>query len=129
MASMLKNTLILPENDGPLAARLLAAAIADLDVVLMLVFGKDASVEQVVEWADQLCNKTRVSETYNVRRVVWIMNPAANEIQEILKPLLGAKEPVVAVLNFHDKVAGSFQDISKVNPLRLELEFAKGHKV
>jgi hypothetical protein len=126
---MLKNTLILPENDGPLAASLLKGAIDDFDVVLMLVFGKGDKIQTIVEWADKLCNKTRVNETYNVRRVVWIMNPEQKEVAVILKPILGEKSPIVAVLNFHDKLSGSLDDIAKITPLKLELEFAKGHKV
>lgn len=126
---MLKNTLILPDNAGPLAGRLLSAAIADLDVVLMLVFGKGTKIEQIVNWADQLCNKTRVSETSNMRRVVWVMNSDLDEVQTIVKPLLGAKKPIVAVLNFYDKLSGTLDDVNAINPLKLELEFAKGHKV
>ena len=126
---MLKNTLILPENDGVLAAKLLQEAIDDLDVVLMLVFGKDERIQTVVEWADKLCNKTRIDETYNVRHVVWIMNPKQKEVTGILKPILGDKSPIIAVLNFHDKLSGSIDDSAKINPLKLAIEFAKGHKV
>lgn len=128
MASMLRNTLILPENDSVLAAKLLRTAIADLDVVLMIVCGQGDEVEQVVVWADQLCNKTRVNDNFNVRRVVWVLNPATDDIQAVLRPIVGEKAPIVSVLNFHDKVVGSLSDIRKISPLRLELEFAKGHK-
>ena len=128
MAEMLKNTLILPE-DGALAGKYLSDAIADLDVILMMILGKDDKLTQIVEWADQLCNKTRVSDTFNARKVVWIRNPEQAEVGAILKPILGDKKAVVAVLNFHDKLTGTLNDIDKINPLKLELEFAKGHKV
>lgn len=126
---MLKNTLILPEKAGPLAGRLLGAAIADLDVTLMLIFGRGPKIEQIVNWADQLCNKTRVTETSNMRRVVWVMDSDPDEVQAIIKPILGGKNPIVAVLNFHDKLSGTIDDVNAINPLKLELEFAKGHKV
>ena len=51
---MLRNTLILPESDARLAAKMLQEAIDRLDVILMMVFGKGDDVLQIVEWADQL---------------------------------------------------------------------------
>ena len=45
---MLKNTLVLPDGDSKLAAKLLQEAIDDLDVVLMLIFGTDPPAEEGV---------------------------------------------------------------------------------
>lgn len=128
MSDMLKNTLILPEGDSALAAKLLGEAIADLDVILMLILGKGEKFEQIVRWADQLCNKTRVSDAYNMRRVVWIRDASADEVKSVLEPILAGKSPAVAVLNFYDKLVESLLDIEKLNPLKLEIAFSKGHK-
>src|SRR6266853_1229636 len=102
---MLKNTLILPAGDDALAATLLRNAINDLDVILMLVFGTGANIEQIITWADQLCNKTNAGGVM-VRRVVWITS-ATGAVAAILTPIAGAASPMVAVLGFHGDLKAS----------------------
>lgn len=122
---MLKNTLILPSNDDALAGQLLKDAIADLDVILMLVLG-GGEVHQFVDWADQLCEKTKLSNGYNVRHVVWVQNPQLPLVQSTLLPLLVTIAPVVAVLNFYDKLMATIDDPNDIDPLALEEAFLKG---
>ena len=85
---MLENTLILPETDARFAAELLAEAVEDLDVVLMLVFGKDETAKQIVRWADLLCSKTSVGPGTNLRKVVWIRDAGT----AVRLPVTGASE-------------------------------------
>jgi hypothetical protein len=130
---MLRHTLILPESDAKLAGEMLRDALDDLDVVLMLVIGKGtdaaevARIEQIVDWADRLCNKTQIDATTNLRRVVWVRKPEVAPVKKILDPLLGAAPPLIAVLNFHDEVRGKLTLGQKISPLTMEVEFAKGH--
>jgi len=125
---MIRNTLILPEGDAALAARLLQEAIDDLHVVTMLVFGRDRRSERIVRWADQLCEKTRIAERFNLRRVVWIRKPGVKPLRAILDPLLGAgSTPAVAVLDFHDRVRAVLENAGEIDPLALEKAFLEGH--
>jgi hypothetical protein len=83
-----------------------------------------------VSWAYQLCNKTQIDPTHNLRRVVWIRKPSLEPVSIKLTELLGPYDAVlVAVLNFHDKVCGRLTTSSDIMPLTLELEFLKGHKI
>ena len=124
---MLKNTLILPESDARLASTMLQEAIDRLDVILMLIFGKGEDVLRIVEWADQLCEKTRISETATVRRIVWIRNIQPLSIQAVLDSLIDvAAPPRVAVLNFHDQLRGTLAVGETARPLQLERLFLKG---
>ena len=127
---MLKNTLILPESDVRLAAKLLQDAIDALDVILMLVFGKTDQSRQTVGWVDQLCDKTRLSDgSMNIRRAVWIRDAGSVSVQNVLLPIVGARPfPHAAVLNFHDKLRGKIMPGEAVSPLKLELLFLKGHE-
>jgi hypothetical protein len=120
---MLKNTLILPTEDGKLAAKLMKEAIADLDVLLMLVFGQGPKVNQVIEWADQLCNKTGTGAG-NLRRVVWIQD-GADDVMKVLAPVVGAKPPMVAALDFHDQLKVSLSANDPIDPFVLENAFLK----
>jgi len=124
---MLKHTLILPDKaaDGALAAKLLQSAIDALDVVLMLVYGSDAKASQIVDWADQLCNKTQIDDT-NLRRVVWIRNPDAKEVHALLANIVNAKAPRVVVLDFHDQPKATLKDADDIDPIELEKAFLKG---
>ncbi len=124
---MLRHTLILPDKaaDGALAAKLLQSAIDALDVVLMLVFGSDETASQIVEWADQLCNKTQIDDI-NLRRVVWIRNPDAKEVRGILDNIVTAKATRVAVLDFHDQAKVTLRDSDDIDPIALEKAFLKG---
>ena len=122
---MLKNTLILPDNNDALAGKLLTDAIANLNVILMLVLG-DSDLQQIVDWADQLCEKTKLSNGANVRHVVWVQNPQLPSVKIILSPILGATLPVVAVLNFYDKLMATLDDPSEIDPIELEEAFLKG---
>jgi hypothetical protein len=133
---MLRNTLILPVESPELAGRLLRDAVADLDVVLMLVFGTGASVEQVVTWADQLANKTQLPGGGNLRRVVWLRNGDALAGLDGLRPLFAdlkqegeGQLPLAAVLDFHDQVKGAIVAGQPTDPIKLELLFLKGHQV
>jgi hypothetical protein len=125
---MLKNTLILPTDDPELAARLLQQAIDDLDVILMLVFGMGADVEQIVAWADQLCNKSNFG-IGNFRRVVWIPD-LSQPVRDVLAPIFVAAgvetEPLVAVLNFHDVLKASLTPQDAIGPIVLEKVFLQG---
>ncbi len=133
---MLKNTLILPEDNARLAARLLREAIDALDVVLMLVFGKDAEAEQIAGWADQLADKTRVSDTFNIRRVVWIRAARSKAVRDVLGSLretdgdrLDVDDlPRVAILDFHDRVRQTIARGDPVDPIKLELLYLEGQK-
>ena len=129
-SQMLKNTLILPEGDARLAAKLAHEAINALDVILMFIFGKDAVAKQAVEWADQLCNKASVSESFNMRRVVWVRDTSSASVREVLHPVLGNPPyPLAAVLNFHDEKRGEILEGGEVTPIKLERLFLKGHTV
>ena len=125
---MLKHTLILPDKaaDGALAVQLLGDAINSLDVVLMLVLGKGKSIGDIVDWADQLCAKTQV-QGGNLRRVVWIREPAVAQVDAVLTPILGKKRPIVAVLDFHDQLKKSLDQLADIDPIELELAFLEGH--
>lgn len=121
---MLKNTLILPTDDDAQAATLLQNAIADLDVILMLVFGAGAAIDQIVAWADQLCNKTNTGGVM-LRRVVWI-KAAGGGVTQVLTPIVGANLPMVAVLGFHDDLKMSLAPGAAVDPIILEQAFLQG---
>ena len=124
---MWRNTLILPESNGRLAAEILAAAIHALDVVLMLVIGKGPEVEQIVGWADKLCRKTQTSDG-NLRKVVWIRDVSSRAVREQLEAVLGHGElPRVAVLNFFDSEMARLNDGDRMDPVALERAFALGH--
>jgi hypothetical protein len=130
---MLRNTLILPADNAQLAAKLLRDAIADLDVVLMLVLGTSDSAERAVGFADQLSNKTRLETGGNLRRVVWVHDPQAlaqrEEFRKLFTDILdesGGQLPLVAVLNFHDLVKGAIEPGEPANPTALELMFLRG---
>ena len=128
--SMLKHTLILPAgaNEGELSARLLQEAIDALDVVVMLVFGPDPKAEQIVAWADQLCDKTQMTPGVNLRGVVWIRNGDVPEARVVLGTLqLSPPLPRVAVLNFFDEVKATLVDGDDIDPIALERAFLKGH--
>ncbi len=126
---MLKNTLIVPETDARLAARLVQEAIDTLDIVLMFVFGKDDQAKQTVEWADQLCNKTRISDTFNIRKVIWIRNAAPATLRTVLNSFLGDKPvPRVAALNFHDQLKGTIPEGGEIDPIKLEMLFVEAQK-
>jgi len=123
---MLRNTLILPPDDAT-AGKLLSEAISDLNVILMLVLGVNGT-DQVVGWADQLCEKTKLSDGTNARHVVWVQNPDLPSVRTIISPILGSTTPIVAVLNFYDKLMVTLDDISEIDPIALELAFVEGGK-
>lgn len=126
---MLRNTLILPETDARHAARLLRDAVDDLEVVLMLVFGKDDRAKQVVGLADRLCRGMRVEQGTELRRVVWIRRTDAASIREVLNSLLEEERlPLVAVLDFFDEVRGTLPPDAEPTPIDLERLFLQGHK-
>lgn len=126
---MLKNTLILPVDDPDLAAQQLGAAIGDLHVVLMLVFGKGAEIEQIIDWADQLADKGDFG-LGNLRRVVWIREREAGPVGETIRGIKGAEtideDTVVAVLNFHDVIKVTLRQGDVIDPIELEIAFAAG---
>lgn len=123
---MLSNTLILPESDARLAKQLLRDAIDNLDVVLMLVIGKDGHAPQIVEWADKLARKTRTPDG-NLRRVVWIRDLSATSMKKTVREIVGDPLPRVAVLNFFDSLKATLHDSDRIEPIELELAFLKGH--
>ena len=124
---MLTRTLILPESDSRLAAHLLREAIDTLDVVLMLVLGKDDRAKQIVEWADKLAKKTATPDG-NLRAVVWIRDLSAASMRNAVEDLLGQPLPRIAVLNFFDRVKAKLTDADTIEPLELEMAFLKGHQ-
>lgn len=124
---MLKYTLILPDGDAELAGRLLRDSIDDLDVVLMLVFGTDGPAEQVVEWADKLCNKGVYAEGKSRRHAVWVRKPGVKPVREVLQKIFPGELPFVAVLNFYDEVRATLQRADKIDPIVLERAFLKGY--
>jgi hypothetical protein len=123
---MLKNTLILPVDDPVLAQRLLEEAIDDLDLVLMLIFGKGEAIERIVGWADKLCNKGSFGTGLSFRRALWIRDPDAPAVHEALERVALENPPVVAVLNFHDKVRARLESADGVSPTILEQAFLRG---
>jgi hypothetical protein len=132
---MLRHTLILPETDARYAAQLLRDAIDALDTVLMLAFGKDDRAKQIVVWSDQLAAKTGAVSTmvgttmvFNPRHVVWIRDPEPASLRDVLTPILGTKIPRAAVLNFFDRLKGRLEEQDTIDPIELEVLFAKGHQ-
>lgn len=128
---MLRNTLILPDNDARLAAELVREAIDTLDVILMFVFGKDDHAKQIVDWADQLADRTNFSESVSVRHVVWVRFADRESVPATLRTELdtvfgGGEYPLVGVLNFHDQLKGSLSNTDDVDPIALEKLFLKG---
>jgi len=127
---MLRNTLTLPTDDPNLAAQQLRTAISDLSVVPMLVLGTGAEVEQIVDWADQLCDKTDFG-TGNLRHVIWIRQPEVepvhgvlhNEIQNAAEAFGQGNPPLVLVLNFHNAIKAVLREGDVIDPLELELAF------
>lgn len=79
--------MILPERDARLTARILEAAIDSLDVILMLIFGKGAQAEKIVEWADRLCEKTRTAGGSTVRRASVSSGACRSGDESRLSPL------------------------------------------
>lgn len=75
---MLPNTTIVPDIDAKLGASLIEGAVEALDVILMLVFGKDDLARLTVEWADQLANRMP-ADSGTVRPVQWIRFPARDQ--------------------------------------------------
>ncbi len=121
---MLKYTLILPPEDD-LAVRLLQDAVDTLDVILLIVIGRD---EQWVNWADQLAARGQGSGLVtSFRRVVWIRQPGTLVTECLAKCLNGHVQPGrgVMVLNFHDRVCAVLQP-EEIRPLTLEEAFIKG---
>jgi len=126
---MLKNTLILPGDDGQ-AAQLLREAINDLSVILMIIVGPQ---KQWVDWADQLADKgsgNGVSGSF--RHVVWIQAQPGAQLSAVLQALTPPQQvqvPSIVVLNFHDVVCDSIgpNDQASVDPMRLEEAFLKGN--
>jgi len=126
---MLKNTLIVPETDSLLAAKMIRESIDALDVILMFIFGKSAEAKQAVEWSDKLCEKTRISEIRNMRKVVWVRDTEASPIRKMLDPIIGTgTAPLAVVLNFYDKKMGEIPVGAEFDPLILEALFLKGHQ-
>lgn len=124
---MLRNTLILPESDARLAASMLQDAIDRLDVILMIVFGKGDEVLQIVDWADQLCEKTRIGDAATIRHVVWVRDAQSTSVRNVLAPLVDLDElPRALVLNFHDQVRGTIAQGETARPLHLERLFLLG---
>jgi len=124
---VLTRTLILPESDARLAVRMLRDAIDRLDIVLMLVLGKDDRATQIVEWADKLAKKTATPDG-NLRGVVWIRNLETRSIRDALAELVDDPLPRVIVLNFFDQVKAELGDADTIEPLDLEMAFLKGHQ-
>lgn len=126
---MLDDTLILPESDGRLAARLFRDAVEALDIVLMLVFGKDDRATQIVTWADRLCKKTQTADG-NLRMVVWFRDTSTQAVMAELARVLDSIDPLprVAVLNFFDVEKARLIDDDAIDPIQLELAFLKGHR-
>ena len=127
---MLRNTLILPESDARLAARLLQEAVDALDLVLMLVVGKDEESVKAVEWADRLSMRTLLPDGRNPRKVVWVRDVSSATLEGALRGLLGEGDlPRIFVLNFHDVVQGKVGVGERFNPLALELLFLRAQQV
>ncbi len=122
----MRNTLILPTDDSQLAASLLQGAINDLNVVLMLVIGREDPAHQAVVWADQLADKTRIGTGFNSRHVVWIRKPSVKAVSQILDGILQRERPLVAVLNFHDDLATTLTASQPIDPIALEQAFLIG---
>jgi hypothetical protein len=120
---MLKNTLILPDDDA-LAAQQLTDAINGPDVILMIVFGAGADIEQIVTSADQLCDKANAGGVM-IRRVVCV-KALTPRVMQILTPIVGATTPMVAVLGFHDDLKEVIPPGASVDPIILEQAFLKG---
>jgi hypothetical protein len=65
--------------------------------------------------------------------VVWVHDPQAlaqrEEFRKLFKDILdeaGGQLPLVAVLNFHDRLKGAIRPGEPTNPTALELMFARG---
>ncbi len=129
MPNILKHTLILPDGDSKLAAKLLDEAIKDLDYVLMLVFGHDGDQEEYVRWADKLAARAKVTEEECLRHVVWVRKPHVAAVRTVLDEVLEeGDDPLIVVLSFHDEEKARFMEGDKVTPVRLLNAFAKGHR-
>lgn len=128
---MLRHTTIVPETDARAAAKMITEAIGSLDVVLMILLGKGEVVpgtkmDDVVNIADQLCNKTQFGAV-NLRHVVWVRDLSPQSIRDALKDYVDLDNPPVGVvLNFHDKKMGTVTK-DKLEPYDMEVTFAKGH--
>ena len=126
---MLRHTLVLPESDARLAAKMLQQAIEALDVVLLLIFGKDDDAERAVQWADQLAARTQVEGGQNLRRVVWLRDTGSVAQQQVLGSVqLAEPLPRMAILNFHDRVRGRIEKGQNFDPLKIELLFLSGQQ-
>jgi hypothetical protein len=124
---MLRHTLILPEKDAALAARLLQEAIDDLSIIPMIVLGKGPRTEQVVRWADQLCARSETPDGECFRRVVWIRDPSPKAIQDVMKLWEDFNtDAKLMVLNFHQQVKVALSNLANVDPIALEAAFLKG---
>jgi len=127
---MLRNTLVLPENDPQWSAGSLRAAIDELTVILMLVFGTDSRAQQAVTWADMLAERGRLPNGQNIRHVVWVRNPGEPLLRNILDPMLsGRRDLTAAVLNFHDELRAAVAASDPLTPITLESAFLKGQQL
>ena len=116
-SNSLKFTLVLPDDNGKLARKLLQGAIADDGIVLLIILGSDRFV--LVKTADR-----RAGAYPNVRRVVWVTNPDLAELQETLSDLTGNQAKVVVVaLGFTDKVVRRLKESDPLDALSLEAAF------
>jgi hypothetical protein len=126
---MYRNTLVLPEGDPQWSADSLRAAIENLTVILMLVFGVDTRAQQAIRWADMLAERGRLPNGQNMRHVVWVRNPGEKLLQPILTPILSNQSDVsVVVLNFHDQPRAYIKVSDPLTPIALEAAFLDGQK-
>jgi len=113
----LKRTLIIPE-DGTLAIQLFKQALADLDVVLFVILGKEHS--KLVNKADW---RARALPT---RQVVWILDPKLPEMSNVVSNIKNGDELVIAAT--YSKVDNIVQRLNAdeiKNSLRIEAAFSK----
>jgi hypothetical protein len=113
----LKRTLIIPE-DGPLAIRLFEQAVADLDVVLFVILGKEFSeLTSKTDW------RARALPT---RQCVWVLDPKLPELKEVVDFMKNGDDKIIAATySKTDQIVQRLTATDIRNSLRIETAFSK----
>ena len=115
--SNLKRTLIVPE-DGSLAIQLFEQAVADLDVVLFVILGKEFSkLVSKTDW------RARALPT---RQCVWVLDPTLSELTDVVDLIKNGNDQVIAATySKTDQIVQRLTAADIKNSLRIETAFSK----
>jgi hypothetical protein len=114
----LTQTLILPSDDGGLAARLLEEVVHDRVMAIFVVLGGN---DDLVRRADR-----RAQPYPGIRHVVWVRNPALPEIAPWMNAFRGGDPRTIAVvLSLTDRIVARFTTAAPIDNIAIEAAFFK----